>query len=305
MENRRPFIVSSICFLISIMLISAYVSVKRAELTADFGEEVSVVVATVNIGEYATITPDMVRTTTVFKKFRQPATVTAASDVVGHSTYVPIYADEQITLTKLIQQDGKPVLDRLVEQKTRAVTILVSPHTGVGRLIRPGNRVDVMVVPSYEAKGETIYEAKTVLQNRLVLATGKNIYNQVPSRIDREVLGYIKSEFEARRRRDYYGRSENLSTTRPTDAYSHITLQLTPEETEQILYLVNTFGDRALYFTLRNSADNEELKIKTTLLDDVLGPDSDYGKSKRKSPPIVRPPPRFYDAIGGDLRGIR
>ncbi|MEZ4751227.1 MAG: Flp pilus assembly protein CpaB [Bdellovibrionota bacterium] len=305
MENRRPFIISSICFLISIMLISAYVSVKRAELTADFGEEVSVVVANANIGEYATITPDMVRTITVFKKFRQPSTVTSAVDVVGKSTYVPIYADEQITLTKLIQQDGKPVLDRLVEQKNRAVTLLVAPHTGVGRLIRPGNRVDVMVVPSYEVKGETIYEVKTVVQNALVLATGRNIYNQVPSRIDREVLGYIKAEFDARRRKDYYGRSENLSTSRPTDAYSHITLQLNPDETEKILYLVNNYGDRALYFTLRNSADSAPVTVKTTLLDDVLGPDSDYAKSKRKSPPIVRPPPRFYDAIGGDLKGIR
>jgi hypothetical protein len=36
-----------------------------------------------------------------------------------------------------------------------------------------------------------------------------------------------------------------------------------------------------------------------TLLDQVLGPDSDYGKSKRKPPPVVAPKPKFYDSKGG------
>lgn len=298
MENRRAFIISSICFLISIMLISAYVNVRRAELTAEFGDEVSVVVASVAIPEYATITSDMVKVVPVFKKYRQPQTVETPEDVVGKSTFVSISPGEQITRTKLIEQDGRPVLDRQVEKKTRAVTLMISPHTGVGRLIRPGDRVDILVAPSYETKGETIYEVKTVAQNILVLATGRNIYNEVPTRIDRSVLSTLQSQFEISRRQDYYGRSENLNTTRGADNYSHITIQLTPEEAEKIHYLTSTFGDRALYFTLRNSADSKVETIRTTLLDDVLGPDSDYGKSKRKPPPIVKRQPRFFDSVG-------
>ena len=49
--------------------------------------------------------------------------------------------------------------------------------------IRAGNRVDVLAAPNYDYNGQTIFEVKTVVQNALVLAAGKSIQNEVPTRV--------------------------------------------------------------------------------------------------------------------------
>ena len=72
MENKRAIVIALICFLISMLLINAYAKVRRHELTSEFGEEVTVVVAAKDIPEYGMIRPDMLGTQAIFKKFRQP-----------------------------------------------------------------------------------------------------------------------------------------------------------------------------------------------------------------------------------------
>lgn len=300
MENKRAILISIVCFMISLLLINAYVKLKTRELTRDFGQEVPVVVAAAPIPEYGIIRPEMLEVRMVFKKFQQAQTVSDPADIIGKAAYVPLYEGEQITLGKLIYQDGKPVLDRQVEKKMRAVTLNISPHTGVGRLVRPGNRIDVIATVNYEQNGATNFEIKTLVQNVLVLATGKNLNNTVPSRVNRDVLNLLEADFEQRKRKDFYSASTaNLPTSRPDDEYSHITLQLTPDEAEKILYISHNFGDARLYFTLRNSSDRNPVNVASTILDDVLGPDSDYGDAKRKPPPVVPAQPKYIDDVGG------
>lgn len=291
--------------MISMLLITAYVRVKRAELTSEFGEEVTVVVAAKFIPEYGTIRPDMLQETTVFKKFRQPQSVTSIADVVGKSTFMPIYEGEQITLTKLVTQDGKPVLARQVAKSSRAVTIPVSVRNAVSKLIRPGNRVDVVAVVNYETSDATmVYEVKTLVQNALVLATGKNLQNEVPTRVNRDVMNFLEQKLEDRK--DFGGaRADVLPSGRPADDYSSLTLQLSPEDSEKVVFVTTKFGDSRLFFTLRNSADQAIEPIATTLLDEVLGPESDYGISQRKPPEAPPPPPpKFYDSVGGSAIGV-
>jgi pilus assembly protein CpaB len=300
-ENRRAIIISIICLLVSIALISAYVQVKRRELTSEFGDEVTVVVAAEAIPEYAIIKPNMLKVETVFKNFRQPQTVTDISEIVGKAAYVPVYKGEQITLTKLVQSDGRPVLDRQVEKKMRAITLQITPYSGVGKLIRPGNRVDLILSAHYEKEGVTYFEVKTLVQNVLVLATGKNIQNAVPTRVNKDLLPNLEAQFEERHRKDLStANAESLHTQRPDDNYSTLTLELSPEDTEKVIYISTTFGENSIYFTLRNGSDIEVAKLETTLLDDVLAQNSDYGLSKKKPPP---PPPakapKYYDSVGG------
>ena len=288
--NRKALFIALICLGISIVLINAYVTARRYEMTSSFGDEVFVVVADKAIPEYSIIHPDQIKAVPVFKKFLQPQTIVvgsadidkepAAKEIIGKAAYVAIYPDEQVTMTKLIHQDGKPLLDRQVEKKMRAVTVQIAPHTGVGRLIRPGNRVDVMAAVNYDKGGENVFEVKTVAQNVLVLATGKHIQNSAPTGVDRQVLTLIEDEFEQRKRRDVGGSPESLSTSRPDDNYNNLTLQLSPEEAEKIMYVSTTYGDQRLYFTLRNGGEDASEKLETTVLDDVLGPDSNYGLSK-------------------------
>lgn len=300
MESKRPIFIAGTCFIVSLLLIWGYTTVKRKEMTSAFGEEVDVVVAAEGIPEYAIIRPEMLKTARVFKRYRQPQTVNTIEEVIGKASYVPIYRDEQVTLTKLVHSDGKPVLDKQVERKMRAVTIQIAPHTGVGRLIRPGNRVDIMGIVSYDQSGATQFEAKTMFQNVLVLATGKNVQNSIPTRVNRNVLSAIEATFEEQRRKDLYNTTIDPATTsRPDDNYGTITVQLSTEDAEKMLFLQHTIGDSKIFFTLRNSSDTNVAKLETTILDQVLGPDSDYGRSKIRLPPSNPPKPKFYDSRGG------
>lgn len=290
------------------LLISAYVKVREKELTSSFGEEIDVVVADGTyfeknkidfIAEYQTIQADMVKVVKVFKNYKQPLTVSKPDEVIGKATFVPISQGEQITLTKLVHPDGKPVLDQQVEKKMRAVTLMVSPQSGVGRLIRPGNRVDVLIAPVYDSGGTTVLEVKTLIQNAVVLATGKHIQNEVPTRVDRDLLGYIEEANTKLKRKDLFsGGTENLQTARPDDNYNSITLQLSSEDSQKLVFLTHKFGDRAVYLSLRNSTDPEMASLGTTLLDDVLGPNSDYGRSKRRPMPLTPPKPKYQDLMG-------
>lgn len=300
MENKRAFILSGICFIVSLLLISGYVSQREKELTSDMGERVEVIVAKFNIDEFQLIREDMVETTTVFKKFLQPSAVKDAVDVIGKSAYVPLYKGEQVVLTKLVSQDGKPVLDRQVEKSMRAVTIKISPHTGVGRMVRPGDRVDIIATPNYDVGGVMVFEVKTIAQNVTVLATGKSIQNAVPTRVTKEMMDTIEEEMTKERRKDFGGGSrESLNTHRPDDEYATLTLQVSPDDAKHLMFVSHVFSDNRLYFTLRNSADTEIAKLDTSLLDDVLGPESDYGRSMKR-PPVSNPPKeRFNDLKGG------
>lgn len=305
-EKKRAIIIAVVCLLVALVLIQGYVKVRRDELTREFGEEVDVVVATAPIGEYELIRPGMVEQRKVFKAFRQPQTVETIDAVIGKSAFMPIYPGEQVVLTKIIDQEGKPVLDRQIEKTMRAVTLNISPHTGVSRLVRPGNRIDILIIPNYDMDGTMIFEVKTLLQNVLVLATGKSIQSAVPTRINRDVLDYLEGEFEKRRRRDVGSLDlASLPTQRPTDDYQTITLMVSPDDAEKLHFVETVFGTNRMYLTLRNSADQAPERLETTLLDEVLGPDSDYGGLKRKpAPPAPPPRPRIIDSVGGQPQPV-
>ncbi len=314
MENKRALIISLVCAIISILLISAFVKVRTHEITSQFGELVYVVIASKNekatpITEYKLIKQDQLELVPIYKKFVQPSAVVVASEdekyeafskIVGRSSYVDIAPGEQITLTKLISHEGKTLLDRQIAADTRAVTLAITQFSGVGRLIRPGDRVDILTTVHYEMKGEVVFEVKTILQNVLVLATGRSIQNEIPTRVQPEILDQVETQFLRTKRKDWGSGGTFRASSRPSDDYDTLTIQVTPEEAKKILFLVESFGSNRLYFTLRNKADTEIVNLETTLLDNVLGPESDYGRSLRKPPQIPPLKPRFYDNRGGE-----
>ncbi|NBV51236.1 hypothetical protein EBR78_08480 [bacterium] len=134
------------------------------------------------------------------------------------------------------------------------------------------------------------------------MATGKAVVNSVPTRVSRAVLSSLEAEFEAQRRKDLYQTNLDPSTTgRPDDNYNTITVQLPTGDAEKLILLQNEYGDQSLYFTLRNNADESPIPLQTTLLDQVIGPDSAQGRSKIKAPEFTPPEPKYFDSIGGKL----
>ncbi len=316
MDKKQAILIAAVCAGISMLLVSFYVTKKRQEMTSEFGEEILVVSAKSYIKEYEIIRNEQLEVVSTFTKFQQPQTIKAIKDddtsrrdaitqVLGKASFVPIYPGEQITLTKLIHQDGRPILDRQVERKMRAVTVEISPQTGVGKLIRPGNHVDILATVNYSRDEQLQYEVKTVFQNVLVLATGKTVQNAVPGRFDRDILTTLERNFEKQSRKDLFTTSlDTSSTSRLDDNYTTITVQLSPEDAEKLIFLQTTIGDNRLNFTLRNNGDQEVARLDTTILDNVLGPDSIYGRSKIRTDPPPPSKPKFYDVNGSQAKPV-
>ncbi len=101
----------------------------------------------------------------------------------------------------------------------RAVTVSVDATSGVAGLIRPGNRVDIFCTGMGEAGGRGAQETWRVLSDVTVLAVDSQMS-------DLDVTG-----FERQRR-----------------GYSNLTLAVTPDEAQLLIYLMN---NARLTFALR------------------------------------------------------
>lgn len=133
---------------------------------------------------------------------------TSIASLTNRYTSVTILPDDIMTPIRLMDEDQIPNLARAIPAGKRAVSIAVSKASSVGGFIQQGDYVDV-IATFRPSRGETI--TKIVLQDIQVLAMG-NTY-----------------EFEGA-----------IATLTPAIAASKaelITLALTPEDLEKLMYL--------------------------------------------------------------------
>ena len=241
-------------------LIFSYTQEKTKEISKVFGDQISVVMATEFIHEMQTVQENMVELVQIPEKFVQPGYARQMEDVVGLVALAPISKGEQILSNKVILPGPETGLSLQVSPGKRAVTIPINEHRAVARLLKPGDRVDMIVAIDLNTGTTQKRYIKTLLQDVVILATGLRVVNELP-RIHEELGGedYIK----------------NLRTE--TD-FSTLTIEASPEDTQKIIYLLST-DPESLFFTLRHPSDNSFLALRQTELADVLG-----GGVVRRSP---------------------
>lgn len=205
----------------------------------------AVVVAVADIPENTLITADMVMLQQVATEALLPGHLLQTEDAVGLVMSSDVYAGEQIISNRLVQVGTEVAkndsLAYKVDDGMRAVTVSVGAASGLAYLIRPGNRVDVVMHYSYEKENdpedekpgmpvseetsgeepetETVLASRVLLQNVTVLA--------VDSVLNKD------------------GQAE---------AYATVTLQLTPEDAVKLAHAEWTASIRLL---LRSSLDQE------------------------------------------------
>ena len=166
------------------------------------------------------------------------------STLEGRIIIFPVNADEPILESRLapitIKTGG---IAAVVSSKKRAMAVKVNPVTGISGFIHPGNRVDILVTVRLKGKEITTKtggtdssreekesvewsEAKTVLENILVLATGVELM------------------------------SEKQEKPTPVEV---VTLEVTPEEAEK-LALASYEG--SIHLALRNVIDSDDVFTK-------------------------------------------
>jgi pilus assembly protein CpaB len=150
----------------------------------------------------------MVEKKSVPLAYASPSGLRDLKEVEGLMTLVPISAGEQIMANKF--GAGQETLATALAPGCRAYTLQVSETAGVGGLLKPGNRVDVLAQLSLGKKEVTSF----IYQNLQVLATGQ--------RLD-----------ETREAKN----TQEETAEGGGSGYDTVTLSVTPEQAETLFFL--------------------------------------------------------------------
>lgn len=249
--NSKAFSTSLGIALIAVFMIWSYLDSRENDLIKDYGNKTPVVVAKEDINELEIIDDRKVKLVNIPTKFQMPGKFERVEDLYNMIAAVPIKKGEQITGPRVIYPGSQTGLSRQVSIGKRAVSIQVTENQSVSRLIKPGDRVDVLALVDYAAGQKEKMKVKTVLQDVLVLSTGLYVTNSVP-------IVNIKSR----------NNTNKVKLNNYTN-FNTVTLELDPYEVQKMFFIIS--AGSGVYLSLRNNDDREEKLISATRLYDVLG----------------------------------
>ncbi|MBK9293489.1 MAG: Flp pilus assembly protein CpaB [Oligoflexia bacterium] len=291
--NPRTFWISLASAVFAMFLIYSYSQEQKAIYDKRYGTTKAVLIATKDILEMSTIDETMVTQEERPVDFLQPGVVENPDDAIGLVAATPIKKGEQIIFTKLLSPGPKTGLSLQVAPDKRAVTIPVDEVRGVGKLIRPGDRVDILTSISYGDARSERREVKTLLQDVLVLATGINVTNNIPRAL---LLDGISGN------PGYKALSGDTS-------YSTVTVEVGPSEAQNLIY-ISSVAPGAIFLSLRNVNDKNITRLPTSTIDTVLGVDSEKALQRKLQQTQLQnqmqkaqgPKPTFIELRGSDVK---
>jgi pilus assembly protein CpaB len=254
--NNRAFTISFIVAVFAVMMVYSYVSSTEESFKLKYGEEKAVVIAKKDIKELEVLDETNLTIKNVPNEFVQPGTGPNLADFKGLLAVAPINKDEQITRTKITQLGARTGLARQIAVGKRAVTIRVDDFTAVAKLLKPGDRVDVLTTIDPSGSGNKLFlEARTILQDVLVLATGKYVTNTVP--------GIMESD-------QFKPDSKSMVKLAEYTQYASVTLEVDPFQAQALYYATKNLD---IYLSLRNNDDNVKEELGKVMMKDLMGKD--------------------------------
>ncbi len=257
--NTRAFTLSLIIAGLAVFMVHSYIQGEESKISRRFGNEKTVVIAKENIGANELVDDKKVILKKVPSEFVAPKAITKIEDVQNTIATVNIIKGEQITKPRITYPNVKTGLSRQIAPGKRAFAIETSDSSAVAKLIKPGDRIDLIakIDPSGGDKTKVMY--KTIMQDILVLSTGRNITNSIP------LMG-VKTPKEVK--------LMNLDTYAN---FSVITIEVSPDQSQKLAWVIREFGPPLI--TLRNNDDRDIVKTGNTTIYDVLGHDAPKVKS--------------------------
>lgn len=254
-NETRTLWISVAAGLFGMFLVYSFLQEQKAALTKPYGGMVNVVVASEDIKEYVNVLDTMITVESKPQSFVEPEAVKNPEDIIGHVTAAPIKKGEQILFTKLLQPGPETGISLQIQPSKRAIAIPISEYSGVARLIRPGDRVDIIASVDIGKGPNMKREVATILTDVPVLATGINVVNNVPRHFEVDPSG---------------SRIQQINLAGDTK-YSSITVEVSPKEAQDLTYLMTTGGGN-LYFTLKNPNDRVGIqRIPSSSAESILG----------------------------------
>jgi pilus assembly protein CpaB len=284
--------------MLAMYLVYQYLDSKDQEMKDQFGTFYPMVIASRDILQYESIRPTDIELVRVPKKMDPPGRISDPKDVIDAVAAVPIMKGEQILDNKVISKNIYSGLDTQITVGKRAVSIPVNVKSAVGYMLRPGNRIDLAAHFEYKSTGAAISEVKIFMEDLLVLASGRTIQPNPPKGVDQSIVrGVMNGQSNDSYERDV---RETLNFAKTDPNYQTVTLEVTPRQAQQIVYVMTVFGD-SIVCLLRHSDDRVLPRTPTTNLFDVMGPDSFLVRGNKLPPPRNIPRPKFYDYVGDQL----
>lgn len=252
--NTRAFTLALVIAGLAMFMVYSYIEDQTASLISRYGTDVSVVVAKADIKELELLDDTKVAIKTVPKNFQAPGAFSDIKDIANTIATVPIMKGEQITKPRVTYPGAKTGLSRQVSMGKRAVSIQVSESQAVSKLIKPGDRVDVVTGIDFSSGQKDMQKIKTILQDVIVLSTGKSMTNSLP------IYGVRTPKKIREMKAEVFQR------------YNTVTLELTLYEAQKLMFLMN-FMPFKPWLVLRNNNDKKITRIKGTSLFDIVGED--------------------------------
>ena len=223
------------------------------------GAMVRVVIAEQNIPARTEIGPEMLSVVEVPGDLAVDGAVDNVEALVGETTRYPVAAGQQVTVAGVGSLNKEAGLEAVVRKDMRALSVEVDEVRGVGGLLLPGDRVDVIAVLAAEAAG--VDSAVTVLQNVEVLAVAQKTQEALPRA---EAVDGAEPDPSA----------SASSGQRPADAEPQpdantVTLSITPEQA-QLLALIQNRGQ--IWLSLRPFGDDATVTLTESTLFSVAEP---------------------------------
>lgn len=247
---KKVRIIAAIVAALVVIFISLYVMTfgQNADDNAEDVVKKGAVVATQDIPAFTVITEDMVKTADVVQDSTNVNSFSSTEEVVGTVSLGAISKGEIVlsnhvrqTVAKTADGSDKPVV-LPVEKGQRAMTIAVDLETGVSKLVRVGNRVDVLFVAD-DPETDDQKEAVILLENVKVLALDQALADPEPT------VG------------------EDGTKTATSVTYENVTLSVAPTDTVK---LAAAHDKGKLYLTLRSEGDTGKVGKSATSTESML-----------------------------------
>lgn len=254
-NESRNLGISLALALAAAIILYGYTQEKEGEMQKKFGASKSVVVAKNDIAELETIHNSNLEIKEIPTEFVPPNAVSIPDDIFGRVAAVPIKKGQIIFDNSLYALGPDTGISLLISTSKRAITIPVDEVRAVAKLIRPGDRVDILAAVDAGKGANQRREVKTILPDVSVLATGVSVVNNIPRVFELDSSG------------------KNISQIALTgdSKYNTITVEVDVKQAQDLVYMLSTAPSN-IFFTLRNPNDRAPIpRMVSSTADSVLG----------------------------------
>lgn len=240
--------------LFAVFLVFSYSQEKKAEIDKKYGNTLRVAVAAIDISEMQTIDDTMLDFKSVPEEYVNPGHIKDLDSIIGQVAGTPIKKGEQILMQKLLTPGPETGIALQVSPGKRAVTLPVDEVRGVAKLIRPGDRIDILAAMDVGRGIGAKKEVALLMQDVTVLATGVSVVNNLPRMFEVDPA------------------TKNVMQTALTGdtKFNTITIEADPKQAQDLIFILATSPGN-LFYTLRNPNDRKMERLPSSTLETVIG----------------------------------